>query len=64
MAFAIKYTSGQVTNGVSYSLRVNIRNKNGELLYTNDMHISVKPIGPDRTKFIDVPVILVKSKGN
>jgi uncharacterized lipoprotein YbaY len=62
MAFAIKYTPQQIIEGLSYSLRVSIKNKNDELLYTNDMHIGVTPIGPNRTKFIDVPVILVKSK--
>jgi uncharacterized lipoprotein YbaY len=62
MAFAIKYTSKQIIEGFPYSLRVSIKNKNDELLYTNDMHIGVTPLGPNRTKFIDVPVILVKSK--
>jgi putative lipoprotein len=62
MAFAIKYTSRQVKEGFPYSLRVSIKNKNDELLYTNDKNIRVTPLGPNRTKFIDVPVILVKSK--
>ena len=61
MAFAIKYTQKQIDHGHSYSLSVTITNKNNELLYINDIHIPVKPIGPDRTTFIDAPVILVKS---
>jgi len=62
MAFAIKYTSRQILAGARYSLRVSIKNKNDELLYANNVHIEVTPLGPNRTKFIDVPVILVKSK--
>jgi uncharacterized lipoprotein YbaY len=61
MAFAIKYRPEQVSEGMSYSLHVSIRNKKNELLYTNDVHIGVKPIGNERTKLIDVPVILVQS---
>lgn len=62
MAFAIKYSSKDVTDGVDYSLRVSIKDKNGDLLYTNDQHIKVTPVGLQRTKLIDAPVILVKSK--
>lgn len=64
MAFAIKYTPDQVGDGVSYSLQVTIRSKTGELLYINDMHVPAIPLGTQRTKLIDVPVILVKSEGN
>jgi uncharacterized lipoprotein YbaY len=62
MAFAIKYLPSQLGSGVSYSLRVTIKNKKNELLYTNDVHTGVVPLGANRTKFVDVPVILVKSK--
>jgi putative lipoprotein len=62
MAFAIKYLPTQVGSGVTYSLSVTIKNKKNELLYINDMHVQVKPLGDSRTKFIDVPVILVKSR--
>jgi len=62
IAFAIKYSSSQVKNGLTYSLSVTIRNKKNELLYINDINIPVKPLGNSRTKFIDAPVILVKSK--
>lgn len=64
MAFAIKYKPEEVKDGVSYSLQVSIRSSTNELLYTNDVHISVTPLGAERTKLIDVPVILVKSTGN
>ncbi|UJR08442.1 hypothetical protein I4U23_012712 [Adineta vaga] len=60
MAFAVKYFSKEISPGNTYSLRVTIRNKKNELLYINDVHIAVTPIGTERTKFIDVPVILVK----
>lgn len=62
MAFAVKYSPRQIVNGATYSLQVRIRSKNNELLYINDVHIRVKPTGPQRTTLIDVPVILVKSK--
>lgn len=62
MAFAIKYSPDKIVPGGRYSLRVMIKNKKNELLYTNDMHIGVTPVGEQRTKLIDVPVILVKSK--
>ncbi len=62
MAFAIKYSPRQIVRGSTYSLHVSIRNKKNELLYINDVHIRVKPTGLERTKLIDVPVILVKSK--
>ncbi|CAF2531536.1 unnamed protein product [Rotaria sp. Silwood2] len=61
MAFAIKYSPKQIIPGSFCSLHVTIRNKNNELLYINDVHIRVNPIGLDRTTFIDVPVILVKN---
>ncbi|CAF3342104.1 unnamed protein product [Rotaria socialis] len=60
MAFAIKYSPKQIVDGLTYSLRITIRNKNNELLYTNDAHIGVNPIGVGRTTFIDAPVVLVK----
>jgi uncharacterized lipoprotein YbaY len=62
MAFAIKYKPRQIRDGARYSLRVSIKNKNNELLYTNDRYIGVTPLGANRTKVIDIPVILVKSK--
>jgi uncharacterized lipoprotein YbaY len=62
MAFAIKYSSKQISAGKTYSLRVYIKSKTGKLLYTNDAHIGVTLLGLERTKLIDVPVILVKSK--
>lgn len=62
MAFAIQYSPSQVSNGVSYSLRVTIKNQKDELLYTNDVHATVIPLGANRTRFIDVPVISVKCK--
>ncbi|UJR37802.1 hypothetical protein I4U23_030493 [Adineta vaga] len=60
IAFAIQYSLSQITQGNSYSLSVSIRNKKNELLYVNDVHITIIPTGTKRTKFINVPVILVK----
>jgi uncharacterized lipoprotein YbaY len=62
MAFAIRYSPSQVTNGVSYSLGVSIRNKKNELLYINDVYAAITPLGANRTKFIDVPVKSVKGR--
>lgn len=62
MAFAIKYDPSQITRGLSYSIHAAIRSKAGALLFINDVHISVTPIGMNRTKFIDVSVIQVKRK--
>jgi len=62
MAFAIKYSPRQIVRGSTYSLHVSIRNKKNEFLYISDVRIRVKPTGLERTKLIDVPVILVKSK--
>ena len=62
MAFAIKYSSKQVSEGKTYSLRVYIRNKNGRLVYINDAHVGVNLLGLERTKLIDIPVVLAKSK--
>ena len=58
--FALKYDPEEVLPGRSYSLRISIRNKKNELLYTNDAHLGVTPVGEERTTFIDTPVILVK----
>jgi len=45
----------------TYSMQVSIKSKDGKtLLFTNDMKIHVKPLGNDRTKTIDVPVIAVQ----
>ncbi|CAF2544178.1 unnamed protein product [Rotaria sp. Silwood2] len=60
MTFTIKYSRSQVSEGRTYSLSATVRDKNNELLYINDAHIRVIPVGPRRTKFIDVPVIRVK----
>ena len=60
MAFALKYDQREVIPGRTYSLRVSVRNKNNELLYTNDVHLGVTPVGEERTTFVDAPVILVK----
>ncbi|CAF3531835.1 unnamed protein product [Rotaria sp. Silwood1] len=60
IAFAIKYLPSQISEGRTYSLSATIRDKNNELLYINDVNIRVTPVGPRRTKFIDVPVISVK----
>lgn len=62
MAFAIRYSPSQVKDGLIYSLRVTITNQKDELLYTNDVHVRIKPLGVNRTRFIDVPVISVKCK--
>jgi uncharacterized lipoprotein YbaY len=62
MAFAIKYLPSQVAKGYSYSLSVSIRSKTNELLYMNDVHMGVTPLGASRTTTIDVPVILVKRR--
>jgi len=62
MAFAVKYSSKQISAGRTYSLRVYIRSKTGKLLYTNDVNVGLTLLGLERTKLIDVPVILVKSK--
>ncbi|CAF1062802.1 unnamed protein product [Adineta ricciae] len=60
IAFAIKYLPSQITKGYTYSINVAIRNKQNELLYINDVHIPIIPLGAQRTKFISVPVIRVK----
>ncbi|CAF1343960.1 unnamed protein product [Adineta steineri] len=60
MAFALKYSPRIFSDGHSYSIQVTIRNKQNELLYINDVRMEVIPIGADRTKLIDIPVILVK----
>ena len=60
--FAVKYSASQISDGHTYSLSVTIKNDREELLYINDVHIGVIPLGARRTKFIDVPVIRVKSK--
>ena len=62
MAFAVKFPRKEISEGHSYSLQISIRNKKNELLYINDIHVNVVPIGVNRTKFIDVPVVLVASK--
>ena len=62
MAFAIKYHPEDIVPGMRYSLQATIRNKKNELLYINDVHVGVVPVGLDRTKTVDVPVILIKSK--
>lgn len=62
MAFAIKYKPEDILPGHRYSLSVMIKNDKDELLYTNDMHIGVTPVGDQRTTLINAPVILVKSK--
>ncbi len=62
MTFAIRYLPSQINNKKSYSLSVKIQNKNNELLYINDVYVPVIPLGTNRTKFIDVPVIRIKRK--
>jgi putative lipoprotein len=62
MAFAIKYHPEDIVEGMRYSLQATVRNKKNELLYINSVHVGVMPVGIERTKTIDVPVILVKSK--
>lgn len=62
MAFAVRYLPSQVNNQQSYSLSVTIHDKNNQLLYINDVRVSVIPLGINRTKFIDVPVIRVTRK--
>jgi uncharacterized lipoprotein YbaY len=62
MAFAIRYPPSQVKNELSYSLSVTITSKKNELLYINDLYIPVIPLGANRTKFIDAPVIQIKRK--
>ncbi|CAF1476115.1 unnamed protein product [Adineta steineri] len=59
--FTIKFLPSQITEGHRYySLSVSIRNKKNELLYINDVIAQVIPLGTGRTKYIDVPVILIK----
>ncbi|CAF1451292.1 unnamed protein product [Adineta steineri] len=58
--FTIKFLPLQITEGHRYSLSVSIRNKKNELLYINDVIAQVIPLGTGRTKYIDVPVILIK----
>lgn len=60
MHFALKYDPEELLPGQSYSLRISIKNKKNELLYTNDAYLGVTPVGEERTTFIDTPVILVK----
>ncbi|CAF3370432.1 unnamed protein product [Rotaria socialis] len=57
--FTIQYSPSQVSSRSSYSLSVTIKNKKNELLYINNVHTKVIPLGEKRTKFIDVPVINV-----
>ncbi|CAM2714627.1 unnamed protein product [Rotaria socialis] len=57
--FTIQYSPSQVSSRSSYSLSVTIKNKKNELLYINNVHTKVIPLGEKRTKFIDVPVISV-----
>ncbi|CAF3056747.1 unnamed protein product, partial [Rotaria sp. Silwood2] len=60
VAFGMKYSSSQIIPGHTYSLDASIKNKKGELLYTNDVQILVTPLSVSRKKPIEVPVILVK----
>ncbi len=62
MAFAIKYQPGDFVDGMRYSLQATIRNKKNDLLYINDVHVGVTPVGVQRTTNIDVPVIFVNSE--
>lgn len=62
MAFTIRYPPSQVINGKSYSLSVTIKDKNNQLLYINDVYVPVVPLGTNRTRFVDVPVIRIKRK--
>ena len=57
--FAVKYLSSQISEGYSYSVSVTIRNKS-KLLFTNDVHIGVVPVGTNRTRFVTVPVVRVQ----
>ncbi|CAF2120414.1 unnamed protein product [Rotaria magnacalcarata] len=58
--FTIQYSPSRVSNRSSYSLSVTIKNNKNELLYINNVHTKVIPLGEKRTKSIDVPVISVK----
>lgn len=60
MAFALKYVTSDINPFAMHSLQVLIRNPDGELLYINDVHIPVRPIGSNRSTFVDVPVKSVK----
>jgi uncharacterized lipoprotein YbaY len=60
IAFAIHYSTSKIVYGRIYSLQAMIKNINNELLYINDVHVGVIPMGMNRTKFLDVPVIQVK----
>ena len=62
IAFAVKYRSAQIIDGHTYSMSVMIRNGKNELLYINDVYTPVTLLGEERTKFIEVPVILIKSE--
>lgn len=62
MAFAVKYSPQLIKPGRTYSLLVTIKNKDDELLYINNEYMAVNPTGILRTAFLDVPVILTKSK--
>ncbi|CAF3987842.1 unnamed protein product [Rotaria sordida] len=60
ISFAIKYLPSKVSNRRIYSLSATVRNKKNELLYINNVHVRVIPIGSRRTKFVNIPVIRVK----
>ncbi|CAF3789412.1 unnamed protein product [Rotaria magnacalcarata] len=62
--FTIQYSPSRVSNRSSYSLSVTIKNNKNELLYINNVHTKVIPLGEKRTKSIDVPVISVKRFDN
>lgn len=62
MSFAVKYSPSVISKGRIYSLSAIIRDKNKDLLFINDQRILVTPIGKGRTKFINVPMVRVKSR--
>lgn len=62
MAFTIRYSPSQIQKGNTYSLSVTIRNQQNDLLYINDVHVPIVPVGGNRTKFVTVPVINVAGK--
>ncbi|CAF3787965.1 unnamed protein product [Rotaria sp. Silwood1] len=64
VVFGISYSSSQIVDGHTYALKANIRNKRGELLYTNEVPLQVTSLNVDLDYRIEVPVRLVKGKAN
>ena len=62
----LRYTANDVADvakGHTYSIQAIIRSQDEKnLLFINIMHIPITPLGNNRTKMIDIPVIVSQSK--